>query len=527
MADAVVIGSGPNGLVAANLLADAGWDVLVLEAEPEPGGAVRSGELTLPGYRHDRFSAFYPLAVASPVMRALELERWGVRWRRHPVTAADPAEDGTVALLSGSLDETCASLDGFAAGDGDAFARWYAWWSRLADRLMDALMTPFPPVRAGARLAAALGPRGLLDFARLGVLPVRRFAEEEFRGDGAARLFAGNALHADFSPELPGSALFGCVLVGMGQQVGYPTPEGGAGELTAALVRRLQAGGGRLECSERAERIVVRGGRAVAVRTAAGLEVRARRAVLADVGAPQLYCSLLASGDVPARVRAALRRFEYDAGTVKVDWALSGAVPWAAEATRRAGTVHITRGLDALTEGAAELARGLVPRRPNLVCGQHALADPTRQPPGHETFWAYGHVPQRVRGDGGDDGLRGAWDAREAEAIAARFEAEIEALAPGFRELVRARHIATPPDLERANANLVGGAMGGGTAQLHQQLVFRPVPGLGRPETPIAGLYLASASAHPGGGVHGACGANAARAARRVGRLGRARNGGH
>jgi len=343
---------------------------------------------------------------------------------------------------------------------------------------------------------------------------VRRFAQERFAGAGAARLFAGLALHADFSPELPGSALFACLLVGLGQDVGFPTPEGGAGELTAALVRRLHACGGRVECGERVERIVVRGRRAVAVRTAAGREIGARRAVLADVGAPQLYETLLAPGDVPARVREGVRRFEYDSGTVKVDWALSGPVPWAAEAARRAGVVHVTGGLDALTEGAAQIARGLVPRQPYLVCGQYALADPSRQPVGHETLWAYGHVPQRVRGDAGDDGLRGVWDAREASAIAARFEAEIEAVAPGFREKIVGRFVAAPPVLERANANLVGGAMGGGTAQIHQQLVFRPVPGLGRPETPIAGLYLASASAHPGAGVHGACGANAARAAR-------------
>ena len=315
MADAVVIGAGPNGLVGANLIAEAGWDVVVLEAQDEPGGAVRSGELTQPGYIHDRFSAFYPLAVASPVMQAMELERWGLRWARHPVVAADQGEDGRAVVLSPSLEETCASLEADAPGDGEAFARWYADWTRIADKLIDALTSPFPPVRPGARLAAALGPRGLLEFARLGVLPVRRFSEEQFRGDGAARLFAGNAGHTDFSPEQPGSALFGCVLVGLAQQHGFPCAAGGAQELTAALVRRLVAHGGRLECGQRVERIVVRGRRAVAVRTAAGQELPVRRAVLADVGALQLYESLLDPSDVPARLRDALRRFQYDAGT--------------------------------------------------------------------------------------------------------------------------------------------------------------------------------------------------------------------
>ncbi len=250
--------------------------------------------------------------------------------------------------LSPSLEETCASLEADAAGDGEAFARWYRGWTRIADTVLDALTSPFPPLRPAARLAAALGPRGLLDLARLGVLPVRRFGEEEFAAPARRGCFAGHAAHADFGPEQPGSALFGCVLVGLGQQYGFPCAAGGAQELTGALVRRLIARGGQVRCGQRVERIVVRGGRAVAVRTAAAQEVPARRAVLAAVGAPQLYESLLDPADVPQRLRDALRRFQYDAGTVKVDWALSGPVPWAAEATRRAGAVHVTaqRGRD-------------------------------------------------------------------------------------------------------------------------------------------------------------------------------------
>jgi phytoene dehydrogenase-like protein len=173
VADAIVIGAGPNGLVAANLLADAGWEVLVLEEQPEPGGAVRSGELTLPGYVHDGFSSFYPLGVASPVMRAMELERHGVRWRRHPAAVGHPAPDGSAALLAGDVEETCASLDAFAPGDGDAFRRWYAYWERISGPLLDTLTRPFPPLRGAARLAGALGPRGLLELGRLGLLSVR------------------------------------------------------------------------------------------------------------------------------------------------------------------------------------------------------------------------------------------------------------------------------------------------------------------------------------------------------------------
>jgi phytoene dehydrogenase-like protein len=282
--------------------------------------------------------------------------------------------------------------------------------------------------------------------------------------------------------------------------------------LTQALVARLEAGGGRVVCGARVVKVLVRDGRALGVRTADGTEHVARRAVLADVGAPALYLHMVGPEHLPPRMVDDLRRFEYDNSTVKVDWALDGPIPWTAPDARRAGTVHVADGMGHYVDASAQVARGLIPARPPLVVGQMAVADPTRSPPGTETAWAYTHVPQRVRGDAGGD-LTGSWDEAEAEAYAARVEAEMELLAPGFTDLVRGRHIATPAMLEAGNANLVGGAVNGGSAQLHQQLIFRPVPGLGRPETPVRGLYLASASAHPGGGVHGAAGANAASAA--------------
>jgi phytoene dehydrogenase-like protein len=508
--------------VAANLLADAGWSVVVLEAEPDPGGAVRSGEITVPGFVHDRFSAFYPLAVASPVLTGLGLERHGLQWRRSPLVLAHPLPDGRCAALSTDLDETAASLDVFGPGDGDAWRRLYGRWERLGGPLIDALMTPFPPVRAGARLAARLGPAGMLRFARFGVLSVQRLAEEEFSGEGAALLLTGCALHTDLAPDSPASSLFGWLLAGLGQQVGFPVPEGGAGRLTAALVDRLAARGGQLVCGTRVTRVVVRDGRAVAVRTAEGDEVAARRAVVADVGAPALYRDLVGAEHLPARVLDDLRRFQYDNSTVKIDWALDGPIPWPAGAARRAGTVHLADGMDHFVDASKDLTAGRIPARPHLVIGQMGVADPTRSPPGTETAWAYTHVPQTVRGDAGGD-LEGTWDEAEGKAFAERVEAEIERLAPGFRSLVRARFVATPPVLEASNANLVGGAVNGGSAQLHQQLIFRPIPGLGRPETPVRGLYLGSASAHPGGGVHGGCGSNAARAALAADWLSRAR----
>jgi phytoene dehydrogenase-like protein len=517
--DAIVIGSGPNGLVGANVLADAGWTVHVVEAQPEPGGAVQSAALTEPGYVHDVFSAFYPLAAASPAFRDLELERWGLRWRHGPLAVAHPAADGSCAVISRDLEETVASLDAFSPGDGEAWRRLYSLWRRVREPLLEGLVSPLPPVLPTLRIAAALRTE-LIELLRLAVLPVRRLGDEHFAGAGGKRLIAGNALHADVTPEMPPGGFFGWLLCCLAQDVGFPFPEGGAGELTAALVRRLRDRGGELTCSAPVTEVLVRRGRAVGVR-AAGDELGARRAVLADVGAPSLYLDLLPREHVPARARDSLARFEYDASTIKVDWALDGPIPWAAEEVRLAPVVHLVDSVDELTAATSELSRGLVPARPFLVFGQYSMGDASRCPPGKEVAWAYTHVPQRIVGDARGE-LTGSWDEHERELFVARMEERVESCAPGFRDLVRARHALFPGDLEERNANLVNGAVNGGTAQLHQQLIFRPTPSWGRPETPVRGLYLASASAHPGGGVHGGPGRIAARAALREGRLRRA-----
>lgn len=515
MPDAVVIGAGPNGLVAANLLADADWSVEVLEEQCEPGGAVRHDRGVDPDFVTDVFSSFYPLAAASPVLRGLRLDEHGLRWGHAPSVLAHPLTDGSCALLDRRIDATAASLDTFAAGDGAAWRRLHAVWERLRPDILDALFTPFPPLRATARLAVRLRAAGGLRLARTLLLPVRRMGSEEFAGEGGRLLLAGNALHADLAPEAAGSGGFGWLMSMLGQTYGFPVPVGGSGALTDALVRRLHARGGSVRHGQRVSRIVVRNGRAAGVRTADGDSLAARRAVLADVSVPALYGDLLDPELLPAQLLADLKRFEWDFATFKVDWALDAPVPWQVGLAGRAGTVHLADGLDELTRFAAQIAMGAVPDRPFALFGQMTTADRTRSPQGTESAWAYTHVPQRITSDAGDEGLTGAWDTEEQEVMADRIERQVERFAPGFRSVIRARRILAPPTLQMLDRNLHGGAINGGTTALHQQLVFRPLPGTGRPETPVQGLFLAAAGAHPGGGVHGAPGANAARAALR------------
>jgi phytoene dehydrogenase-like protein len=500
--DAVVIGAGPNGLVASAALADAGWDVLTLEAQEHVGGAVRSAELW-PGAVTDLFSAFYPLAAASPVIRRLELERHGLQWVQAPSVIAhlgDPqAED--CAVLHRDPNDTAAALDKYAPGDGEAWLTLFAQWQRLRDPLLAALFTPFPPVRSGARLLYRAGTHDALRLARMAATPVTRLTHELFSGEAAALLLAGNAMHADVPMNSAGSGLYGWLLAMLAQDVGFPVPRGGAGMLAEALAARGRSAGARIDTGQPVTKVLIRGGRAAGVRTAGGREVLARRAVLADVDAPRLFTDLVGLDFLPARLRDDLNRFEWDLPTVKLNWLVEGGIPWRAEAARAAGTVHVGTDLNGLARWSGDLASGREPEQVFALLGQMTTADPTRSAEGTESAWAYTHLP------------RDRYTAEDGDRLAERLEQVLEQFAPGFGERVSQRMIQRPGDLESADANLHHGAINGGTAQLHQQLIFRPATGLGRAETVIDGLYLAGASAHPGGGVHGACGWIAARSA--------------
>ncbi|HEU4811120.1 MAG TPA: NAD(P)/FAD-dependent oxidoreductase [Nocardioides sp.] len=485
--DAVVIGAGPNGLVAANMLADHGWSVLLLEAQPEVGGAVRSDSEVQAGFVHDTFSAFYPLAAASATIRALRLEEHGLRWAHAPAVLGHVLPDGGWALLHRDRGVTAAGFEAQCAGDGEAWLDLCATWDRIGDPLLSMLLRPFPPVFPALGLLTRLRGAGGLPLVRDLLSPASSLGRNLFRGPAPRRLLAGNAGHADIPLDSPGSGLMALLMTMLGQTVGFPAPVGGAGALSAALAARFTALGGEVRCDAEVRRVVVDRGRATGVVLADGERIGVRRAVVADIAAPRLFGGLVEQGDLPARVARGMRRFELDPATIKVDWALSGPVPWNRAPAWAPGTVHLGGARDP---------------DPLVLVGQMTTTDPTRSPAGTESLWSYTHVPQ-----GGD------WDAGSCERFADDLQARLETQAPGLASRVLARRVLGPRELEARNANLVGGSIGGGTAQLHQQLVFRPVPGAGRAETGITGLYLGSSSAHPGGGVHGACGSNAARAA--------------
>lgn len=510
--DAIVIGAGPNGLTAANHLADAGWSVLVLEAAPEVGGAVHSSRDLHPDFVHDTCSAFYPLAVASPALTSLRLEEHGLRWAHAPAVLGHPTPDGEWAILHRDREATAAGMDAQHPGDGEAWLELCAQWDRIGDHLVTGLTTPFPPLRAAAAGLPHLPAAGGLRFVRDLLTPVSDFARQRFGGRAPRLLLSGNAGHADIPLDASGSCVMALMLSMLGQTVGHPAPVGGAHELTRALARRLETRGGEIRCGTGVAGIEVAGGRATGVRTDDGQVIPAGRAIVASVSAPALYGQLLDPGEVPRRTAWGMKRFELDPATIKVDWALDGPVPWGSTPAVAPGTVHIADSVEAMTKALEQVAAGAIPDDPFLLAGQMTTTDPTRSPAGTESMWAYTHVPQVSRHDAGE-GIRGVWDRDDCERMADRMQAKIERLAPGFGSRIRARRVLGPHELQAHSANLLGGAINGGTARLRQQLILRPVPGFGRAETPVKGLYLGSAAAHPGGGVHGAPGANAARAA--------------
>ncbi|MDO5711976.1 MAG: NAD(P)/FAD-dependent oxidoreductase [Micrococcales bacterium] len=499
--DAVVIGAGHHGLVTATVLADAGWDVCVLEERAVVGGAVSS--VVRDGWVMDEFSACYPLAVTSPILRYLELQEHGLRWARAETQVAHLGrpESRTVPVIMRNAQDTAALLAEDDPRDGRAWLRLVEQYDTVKGPLLDALLTRWPPVADARRLIAAVGVRHLPDFVRFVLLPCTRMGEELFHDQAGRELLAGNAMHADAPPTASVSGIYGWLMSMLAQDVGFPSPVGGAGQLAAALARRAESAGARIDTSTRATRVVVRDGAARGVETADGRRIAVRRAVVADTSAPALYERLLDPADVPPGLRARLSNFAWDLPTVKLNYRLSAPMPWTAQQARGAGVVHVGRDVPGLVQWSAQLEANTVPDRPFALVGQMTSIDAARSPAGTETLWLYTHLP------------RGVTDEASASRLLDNSEDMLDRFAPGWRDLVVERWVQTPRGLEGENANLGEGAVGGGTQQLFQQTIWRPITGSGGPRTHLRGLYLGSAAAHPGGGVHGACGYLAARAA--------------
>ena len=462
MYDAVIVGSGPNGLAAAVELARNGRSVAVLEAEDTVGGGTRSAELTLPGFVHDVGSAIHPLGYASPYFSTLPLGEHGLEWVHPAAPLAHPFDDGTAAVLERSVEKTGETL----GPDAAAYRKFMEPIARDFDRIIDSLLGP---------LRLPRHPFALARFGLRALRSARGLAEELFEGEKARGFFAGNAAHSFLPMEQAPSAAFGLVLSTVGHAAGWPFPKGGSQKIADALVSYLRSLGGEVY---------------VGVRVRAVEEVPRTRAVLFDLTPRQL---LEISGHrFTGRYRRALGRFRYGPGVFKVDFALDGPIPWKAKACGRAGTVHLGGTLGEIAAGEAAVSRGEHPERPFVLLAQQSLFDETRAPEGKHTVWAYCHVPNGSTVD-----------------MTERIEKQVERYAPGFRDRILAKSTMGPAELQRINANHVGGDINGGLQDLWQ-LFTRPVVRLTPYSTPAGGIYLCSSSTPPGGGVHGFFAARAA-----------------
>ena len=470
--DVVVVGSGPNGLSAAIALARAGLRTLVVEAEDTPGGGMRSGALTQPGFTHDICSTVHPLGAASPFFQTLDLERHGLSWVHSPAALAHVLDDGTAVMLERSLADTADQL----GRDGDAYRRLMEPVVTHFDSLMQMTLGPLRMPSAPVVLARF----GLVALQSMCGLAARRFREEPARA-----LLAGIAAHAMIPLDGVASVSFALVLGAAGHVVGWPIARGGSQAIADALCAALRAAGGEIECGRPVQRLE---------------QLPAARAYVLDVTPRQLLA--IAGDRLPAGYRARLQRFRYGPGVYKMDWALRAPIPWLDPACARACTVHLSGTAAHIARAEAAVHAGRLDERPFVLLVQPSLFDDTRAPSGRHTAWAYCHVPHASGVD-----------------ASTAIEAHIERFAPGFGELVLARSVKNALEMQACNANYVGGDINGGISDI-RQLFFRPMPRLDPYATAAPDVFLCSSSTPPGGGVHGMCGAWAARSVLRRVRAG-------
>ena len=465
--DAIVVGSGPNGLAAAITLARENYSVLVIEAAETVGGGLRSAELTLPGFIHDVCSAIHPMALASPLFQQLPLQKHGLDWVHPPLPLAHPLDDHSAAVLDRSVESTAIGL----GEDEPAYRDLMGPLVGRAETLFNELVGPFRLPRH---------PLLALRFARRGLRSGQGLAKSYFRTAQARALIAGLAAHAILPLEqMPGAAV--ALMLGVaGHAVGWPMPRGGAQSLANALCNLLVSLGGEVITGQTVHSID---------------ELPPARAVLLDVTPRQVVA--IAERRLPRSYCRRLDRYRYGMGVFKMDWALRGPIPWLDVSCHQAGTLHLGGHLDEIVLSERQTSEGGHPERPFVLLAQPSLFDASRAPAGHHVAWGYCHVPNGSNVD-----------------MSALIEAQIERFAPGFRELILARHMMTTAQMERYNMNYVGGDINGGVADLWQ-LFARPVLSTNPYKTPAPGLYICSSSTPPGGGVHGLCGYFAARSAHR------------
>jgi phytoene dehydrogenase-like protein len=465
--DAVIVGSGPNGLAAAVDLARSGRSIMVLEAAATPGGGTRTAELTLPGFQHDVCSAVHPLGIGSPFFRTLPLEQHGLRWIQPPLALAHPFDDGTAAFLARSLDATANSL----GPDAGAYIDLMRPFVNDADNLLRGALGPLRV------------PRHPLLMARLGLTAGQSalgFARRHFQGERARAIFSGMAAHSMLPLEARSTATFGIMLALLAHAVGWPVAAGGSQRIADALVSLLRSLGSDVTTG-------------CPVRSLDDLP--SAKAVIFDLTPRQILS--IAADQFPAAYRRQLEHFRYGPGVFKVDLALDGPIPWRAETCGSAGTVHLGGTLPEIALAERDVAQGRHPERPFVLVAQQSLFDPSRAPAGKQTVWAYCHVPNGSTFD-----------------MTERIEAQIERFAPGFRDRILARHVMSPGAMQAYNANYVGGDINGGLQDL-RQFFTRPVPRLNPYTTPNRRLFIGSSSTPPGGGVHGMCGFYAAQTVKR------------